>query len=398
MRKLNHFSSKRVGVLVRKRRSSSILPNAFKGHFKRAMLAALLLVCTSGSSYSSSRYGVDNDDTSPIDTNIPPAPPLMSKTNPNLRYFSMYGVEGLDPAMVKGWVNFLATTNHAQIARFHTAKAGSSLFSLQSTLFCGPLLCPDYKTKWRALLNSTIEPGLADGSLMGVHFGDELCWMCTPWTNLSAAVDLVRTDLPRGKAILTYNEAYPVFTLGLPERDGGLWQWNCDTGGGTHPPRPAPGMANVSYPRVPEGLDWLSLDYYPSEGTVAGVARLFREQIYPKMSAAQKVMFVPPGYGADTPAHSNQLCCSNSTRDGPNPPCNGDCATAMLVWAKGIYDWARTDPRIAALNVFHYDSSATPGLYQPGVGKMPSVLAAWKLIGAEIVSGQLRDLDFSGLI
>ena len=153
-------------------------------------------------------------------------------------------------------------------------------------------------------------------------------------------------------------------------------------------------MANVSYPHVPDGIDWLSLDYYPSEGTVAGTVKLFHEQIYPKMSPIQKVMFVPPGYGADTAVHSNELCCCNSTRDGANPPCNGNCTSAMLAWAKGVYDWARADPRVAALNVWHFDSAPAPGLYQPGVGKMPAVLAAWQQIGREITSGRLHDLDF----
>ena len=39
-------------------------------------------------------------------------------------------------------------------------------------------------------------------------------WSCTTWENVSAAVDTVRADLPRGEAILYYNEAYPVFAYG----------------------------------------------------------------------------------------------------------------------------------------------------------------------------------------
>lgn len=65
----------------------------------------------------------------------------------------------------------------------------------------------------------------------------------------------------------------------------------------------------------------------------------------------------------------------------------------MIHWAKGIYEWARTDARVAALNVWHYDSAATPGLYEPGVGQMPTVLAVWMKIGAEIISGRLGDLQ-----
>ena len=102
---------------------------------------------------------------------------------------------------------------------------------------------------------------------------------------------------------------------------------------------------------MPDGLDWISLDYYPDEGTLKGTPLLFQQHVYPKMAPTQKALFVPPAYGCHGDAAcSNKLCCSNSTRDGPNPPCDGDCSTAMLQWAKGSYDWARSDPRIVGLN------------------------------------------------
>ena len=54
---------------------------------------------------------------------------------------------------------------------------------------------------------------------------DEICWSCTPWSNVSAAVDAVRRDLPRGKAILYYNEAFPVIA------GNGQFPHICDRGG-----------------------------------------------------------------------------------------------------------------------------------------------------------------------
>ena len=289
------------------------------------------------------------------------------------------------------------------IRRYHGSSPGGggpSLFPVQSTFFCGPLLCPDYKQRWAKLLASTIRPGLASGALMGLHFGDELCWACTPWSNLSAAVDAARADLPRGTAILTYNEAYPVFIVGEPNgyrNEGGLWQWSCDTANGAHPRRAAPGMANVSYPSVPAGLDWLSLDYYPSEGTVEGTIKLFQERVYPKMAEHQKILFVPPGYGSNTLASRNALCCKNVTRDGANPPCDGNCTAAMLHWAQGIYAWARSDSRVVGLNIWHYESAAAAGEYEPGLTGLPAVLRAWQAIGKEIRSGAQRDLDWNTL-
>ena len=183
--------------------------------------------------------------------------------------------------------------------------------------------------------------------------------------------------------------------------DHGLWQWSCDTDNGAHPRRPALGMANLSatgYPSVPAALDWISLDYYPSEGTVAGTVELFQKLVYPKMAAHQKVLFVPPAYSSDTPASRNALCCHNQTRDGPNPPCLGNCTVAMLQWAKGIYDWARADVRVAGLNIWHYNSAATPGLYEPGLNQLPTVLAAWQHIGREIVSGRQADVPFARFV
>lgn len=223
--------------------------------------------------------------------------------NPNLRFFSVYSGGTASPEALRGWVNFLATdANVTSLARFHRegGPGFTSLYPVQSTFFCGRLLCPDWRARWQRLYRSTIKPGIAGKWLMGVHFGDELVWSCTPWGNLSAAADLVREDLPRGTAILTYNEAYPVFVTAptepgslFPAKDAGLWQWNCDTGGGQHNRTPAPGMrinGSYVYPRVPDALDWLSLDYYPSEGTIEGTIRLFKEQIYPKLSKSQSVM------------------------------------------------------------------------------------------------------------
>ena len=116
------------------------------------------------------------------------------------------------------------------------------------------------------------------------------------------------------------------------------------------------------------------------------------------MAANQKALFVPPAYGCHgDPACSDRLCCNNVTRDGPNPPCNGDCSLAMLQWAKGAYGWARSDPRIVGLNPWHYTSNGENPPYsefEPSLEGMPAVLAAYKAIGQEIISGEQREIDF----
>ena len=72
----------------------------------------------------------------------------------------------------------------------------------------------------------------------------------------------------------------------------------------------------------------------------------------------------------------------------------------MLEWARGAYDWARTDERLAGLAPWHYYSTAKPGAgvaFQPGLSELPQLLAAWQAIGREIVSGRQGDIDFGGL-
>ena len=171
-------------------------------------------------------------------------------SNPNLGYMSSWFFEGSeDPAAAKTWQNYMFTSaDPAIIRKYHTAGLGPSLFEVRFALFCGhgtqpeptgpSRLCPDYEARWQQLLNSTIRPMLAEHSIMGVFFGDELCWSCTPYSNLTAAVDLVRRDLPRGSAILYYNEAYPVLQEGICQQ---------------YPS----GHVKLVYPKVPDGIDWV---------------------------------------------------------------------------------------------------------------------------------------------
>jgi len=75
---------------------------------------------------------------------------------------------------------------------------------------------------------------------------------CIPWSNVSAAADAVRSSFPRGQAIIYYNEAFPPFV------DQKMWHYNC----------PNSSTMELQYPSVPNSLDWISIDYYPDEGTV----------------------------------------------------------------------------------------------------------------------------------
>ena len=110
------------------------------------------------------------------------------------------------------------------------------------------------------MLSRTSDPERQYSHIPTCSFGDEICFGCTPWSNLSAAVDTVRKDLPRGQAILFYNEGFPAIRGNFPQ----------DLFHKTHFPNatrkahicgdPHTG-ANISYPHVPLGLDWISVDY-----------------------------------------------------------------------------------------------------------------------------------------
>eukprot|EP00035_Acanthoeca_spectabilis_P033536 m.24187 g.24187 ORF g.24187 m.24187 type:complete len:336 (+) comp6038_c0_seq1:79-1086(+) len=313
-----------------------------------------------------------------------------------LKYFGVWELEAADPVAdrVSEFANFLFTSNDmASIKRFQDAGVGPSLLDVESTFFMssptGLVLHPDYQTRWSTLLESTVKPGLGSKTLFGVFFGDELIWNCLSYNNLTAAIDLVRQDLPRGTAVLYQNEAFPVFTGTFS--NGTAAAGLCED--------PAGVQHHGAYPSVPKGLDWISIDYYPDEGTIAGARKIYEELIYPKMSDEQSVLFVPPAYGASNYANTTdnatvaaKICCSQVTRDGPNPPCHGNCTDAVVSWALAAYDWAREDPRVIGLNPWHWSSTRTGPMFEPGLAGLPVAEAVYRQIGHEIVSGKLRNL------
>ena len=76
-------------------------------------------------------------------------------SNPNLKYIGMYGLEAeaQPSAVLAQTVNMLSTSdNLTTIRAFRKAGFGPSLLPVQSTFFCGQLLCPDYRARWAKLL------------------------------------------------------------------------------------------------------------------------------------------------------------------------------------------------------------------------------------------------------
>ena len=131
--------------------------------------------------------------------------------NTNLKYFSVCELESVDPAEALGWTNFLFTAgNVSQLKEWSEAGIGPSLLYVYDVFFSNGLLRPDYKASWAERF-AILKPLLDSKSAMGVFLGDELAWNCIPFSNISAAADLVRSSIPRGAGIIYYNEAYPPF-------------------------------------------------------------------------------------------------------------------------------------------------------------------------------------------
>ncbi len=153
--------------------------------------------------------------------------------NPNLKFFSVWELESVPPAEALGWTNFLFTaSNLSQLQEWSEAGVGPSLLHVYNTFFSNGMLRPDYESSW-AHTFSTLQPLLKSKAAMGVFLGDELAWSCIPFSNISAAADLVRLSIPRGTGIIYYNEAFPPFCA-----DGqAAWKATC------------PNVHPLTYPR-----------------------------------------------------------------------------------------------------------------------------------------------------
>lgn len=293
------------------------------------------------------------------------------------------------------FVNFFFDVNDTDsLAALYAEGYGSSLLHVRERLFhprgdTQRGLRPDYRKRWEETFE-LLKPLLTSGATMGVNLGDELAWDCVSHANITTAANLVRASLDSHSPghIIYYNEAFP------PIDEPDTWKHECGE------------IAVQGYPYVPPAIDWISLDYYPNEGTFEGARRMYNESLYPLLSDHQRVMFVTPAYSCITggdASFADRFCCHNDTRDGANPPCHGDCERALSEWALEAYNWARTDERFVGLSAWHWSqpgdpspsSFPTPTSMDPGLEYMTQLRSLYVQIGEEIVSGRLGDVSLS---
>ena len=134
-------------------------------------------------------------------------------------------------------------------------------------------------------------------------------------------------------------------------------------------------------------------DYYMWDGVdspqaqVDGHKKFYEESIYPLLHDHQRVFIVPGSFAThdsrppQPPLYpkGNETYCFNGTFEG--------CDEYMGHQANAYFTWAESDPRVAGIAPWHWDSRNI-GVVTPykevGVADMPKTRAAWKAIGQRI--------------
>ena len=139
---------------------------------------------------------------------------LLQRWDLHYQPFGYYGNDtSLGPA---DWYN---TTLRAA-SDFTVLKGGRNLLR-SDVVFWGwyigehHMLASRWEERWR-IVHAYIQPWIANGSLSGIYFGDELMGQGLPLSNLSAAVKLVRATWPN--AVLAYNEDFCTMVTGFNQQ------------------------------------------------------------------------------------------------------------------------------------------------------------------------------------
>ena len=140
----------------------------------------------------------------------------------------------------------------------------------------------------------------------------------------------------------------PPFSLRYNEAGGPL----------SHPPTNGAGCKNkplLGY-KIPAALDWFSIDMYHMDGHDLKVnwvdlwpRKFYTEQIYPNLTATQKVVLVPGSFGSTVNHYPNGTYV-----------CDKDCYDQMCAHdAANFYAWAQEDKRVAVIAPWNWGGCAT---------------------------------------
>lgn len=284
----------------------------------------------------------------------------------NYTWFGWYGFNATAQA---GWVTSGISASVPQLIEARSLGVPRNLLSLESqflhhvTRDGNPALA--LRADWRSILNASASlytQLMANGTIHGFFFGDELMWNGLPYAELVEWSDAVRVLFP--DAWLWENEATPVLlcdpTAPPPTTCHQRYSGCCDIHG-----RPT----NITN-GIPPALSSLSIDKYdwrPKDPPlVPRVQAYYDAYLKPRLHPGQTLWLVP-GSAAD---HADLHVCNTSCQDA---------LSATDAWS--FYNWTMHDPLVTGMVPW-------PWFTYPkytGTEDLPLARAAWELIGRRIL-------------
>eukprot|EP00462_Mataza_sp_D1_P024885 CAMPEP_0175130378 /NCGR_PEP_ID=MMETSP0087-20121206/5975_1 /TAXON_ID=136419 /ORGANISM="Unknown Unknown, Strain D1" /LENGTH=670 /DNA_ID=CAMNT_0016412593 /DNA_START=20 /DNA_END=2032 /DNA_ORIENTATION=+ len=291
--------------------------------------------------------------------------PAAPNSSAEPKYFGFYGASLNDTHTFSN----LFQTDSLDLAKTAFSLGQRSLLHVGSSFFHKKGLRPDWKTAW-AQTAAEMAPFVGEGRpLLGFNLGDELVWNCLEPSAVATAASAIRASFPRGSAIIWYNEA--AILAHNPIKD------SCGT--------PHPDF------KIPDALDWFSVDIYHMDGEVDGwvdkyVKSYYETWIFPNLTASQQVMLVPGAFGSNVNHYPNgTYVCDKSCYDNM---CTHDASDYLA--------WAQQDSRVAAVMPWNWDgcpacngSHWTPPhtccMDEIGAKDMPLQRVQWPAVGRALI-------------
>jgi hypothetical protein len=286
----------------------------------------------------------------------------------------------------------------------HSSAAGSCKWPAAS------MICTDWRERWLSV-HAALQPFIANKTYEGVFLGDELLDSGLPLSNLTSAVQLVRSTWP--DAVIAINEGFEVMITG---------GYNGGAITPTHSSMPHTvhngWVSDDPDWKLPAELDLISIDYYCSFSTCRGnftpcptglngpnsgpqydlsfdsncagmIRNIYERFVFPRIpsGAKTKAILVPSAQAASgrsppCPGYAHPIC--------DNPLNASDGHVYDELWAKHALDlwaWASEDTRVVGFAPYHFADEPSFGSVD-GIGfrNLPQTLSVWTELGLKITS------------
>ncbi len=310
---------------------------------------------------------------------------------PERRYMGVYATE-LEETWAKHgsrdaelgnfsrWLNLISSVNASFLVKAKARHPGFVTLLNTKWLFFAQ---PPNATNSKFLLQvsapllqqrlAAIAPLVANGSIDGIDFGDELV---APFSNISAVVAAARQALgPR--ALLYTNEGADVFTgagdsrSSIPAQCEKTLRKGCEQLCGT--------PDCCWWPRVPPDLTLVGFDMYAANGTaeVAEVREYAEVCVFPSMHSGQRFVAVPGCFAQHNGTTTSQQLDAE------------DIAVADKVDAYAA--WVANDMRVGGVKPWHWDDRAMTeegGRFWLGAKSLPKARERLEVLGQMLMKRQ----------